>query len=66
MSGQKVQILLSLTLTLALLAGVQPAIVRSGPAPDPAAYLLPPEDVPNGFEQQPQRDREIDEPQLVS
>ena len=64
MSGNKIQILLSLSLTLALLVGVRPAIVRSSPAPDPAAYLLRPEDVPNGFEQQPQRDREIDEPQL--
>jgi hypothetical protein len=51
-------------LTIALLAGIQPAFVRSDGNTDPARYLLPPEDMPAGFEPQPQRDREVDDPTL--
>ena len=42
---------------------IQDAVQGLAP-PELRIVELPPEDVPNGFEQQPQRDREIDEPQL--
>lgn len=64
MRGEKVRTRIALGFALVFLAGVPPALVRSADGIDPARYLLPAEDLPDGFEQQPQRDREVDEPRL--
>ena len=59
---------LSTTITvmaLAISAGVHPVLVRSAEQSDPATYLLPAADLPEGFEHQPQNDRILVEPGVV-
>ena len=59
---------LSTTITvmaLAISAGVHPVLVRSAEQSDPATYLLPAADLPEGFEHQPQNDRTLVEPGAV-
>src|SRR5205807_5769 len=59
---------LSATLTvmvLAMSAGAYPVLGISMQRPDPATFLLPAEDLPRGFEHQPQKDRTLEEPGAV-
>src|SRR6266508_4075170 len=50
---------------IALAAGPRLALARPSQQADPTIYLLSPEDLPEGFEHQPQRDRTLAEPGVL-
>lgn len=56
---------LMLALVVALPPGAPPPLNASAQQADPTTYLLPPEDLPAGFEHQPKRDRVLTEPGIV-
>ena len=55
----------TLSLLLALPGEARNTFAQSAGRTDPAVYLLPPEDLPEGFEHQLQNDRTLTEPGIV-